>query len=123
MNVNGSAKLVEKPLVLIIEDADTMLLPRETDNIAEVSTLLNLTDGLIGQSLDIRVVLTTNAGVFKLDKALTRPGRLCRAIEFPLLDLNHARKIAKRIGKTLKETDEHGKCRSNFSLAEIYCEK
>lgn len=116
-------KAGRKPLVLIAEDADTMLLPRETDNIAEVSTLLNLTDGLIGQSLDIRVVLTTNAGVFKLDKALTRPGRLCRAIEFPLLRLNHARKIAKRIGKTLKETDEHNKCRSNVSLAEIYCEK
>lgn len=108
-------KAGEKPYVLIIEDADTILIPRESDNIAEVSTLLNLTDGIIGQSLDIRVVLTTNTGhKFKPDPALTRPGRLCREIEFPWLVREQALKIAEKLGKSLPTE------RGSFSIAEIY---
>jgi|HubBroStandDraft_6_1064221.scaffolds.fasta_scaffold296553_2 hypothetical protein len=79
-----------RPIVLIVEDADDCLVPRGTDNMSQIAALLNLSDGLVGSAFDIRVLATTNAKVTEVDSAILRPGRLCRRIEVPPLQPDHA---------------------------------
>ena len=69
------------PIVLLIEDAEEVLLPRAADNSAGVAKLLNLADGMLGTALDIRILATTNANALSIDDALKRAGRLCRMQE------------------------------------------
>lgn len=64
------------PIILVLEDAEQALAPRMGDNIAHVSSLLNFSDGLYGELLDIRVIATTNTPKAKFDEALLRDGRL-----------------------------------------------
>lgn len=104
------------PLVLIIEDADHHLLPRAVDNGDGVSSLLSIGDGILGAALDLRVICTTNTKIEKLDQALTRPMRLCRAVKFEALRGPQAREVFKRLtGKDSNWPDGVA-----FTLAEIY---
>lgn len=64
------------PLVLILEDADEVLAPRSNGNLGGISGVLNIGDGIVGSTLDIRIVATTNATQTELDAAVKRPGRL-----------------------------------------------
>ena len=68
------------PIVFIIEDGDRILAPRGSDNMHVLSGLLNLSDGLLGSLMDVRIVATTNAPHSEIEEALLRPGRLCRRI-------------------------------------------
>lgn len=75
----------DKSKVLIIEDADDCLVERATDNLGIISTLLNMTSGLLGDSLNLRVIATTNMKKADIDPALTRSGRLFDLMEFEAL--------------------------------------
>lgn len=78
------------PTVLIIEDGDECLVPRDGANLPAIASLLNLSEGLIGRRLDIRVLATSNADKTKIDPALSRPGRLCREVDFQPLTREQA---------------------------------
>lgn len=84
-------------VVFVIEDADQCLIPREVDNIASISTLLNFCDGIMGALFDFRVIATTNAPNIDIDKALLRPGRLLKQVEFDKLSITHATSILNRL--------------------------
>ena len=62
--------------ILVIEDADAALLQRGKSNKTNISILLNLTSGVIGELLDVRVVATSNVDYVEIDDALKRPGRM-----------------------------------------------
>ena len=66
----GKAKLA------IVEDAENLLLPRNERSRAQVSNLLNIADGFLGEHLKLHVVATTNTPMRRLDEAVLRPGRL-----------------------------------------------
>lgn len=66
----------EKRTVLVAEDADAILVTREVGSSIALSTLLNLTSGVLGELLDVRIIATTNAERFEVDVALRRPGRM-----------------------------------------------
>ena len=68
------------PLVLILEDADRVLVPRDNKqgSMNAISQVLNLGDGILGSVLDIRIGASTNANKVEMDPATRRPGRLCR---------------------------------------------
>lgn len=66
------------PTVFVIEDADKALMKRDDSNSGTVSELLNLSDGILGSLLDIRIVCTTNLGDDEMDAAVVREGRLSR---------------------------------------------
>jgi SpoVK/Ycf46/Vps4 family AAA+-type ATPase len=85
------------PLVLIIEDADSVLAPRAGDNMHSISSLLNLSDGILGVLMDIRIVATTNAQVDELDEAIKRPGRLSRCVVVDALPYATANSVYHRI--------------------------
>ncbi len=59
-----------------MEDAETILFQRRSDNNESVSALLNIADGLMGQMLRIHVLCTLNHGMDQIDPAILRPGRL-----------------------------------------------
>lgn len=88
----------DKSIVLIIEDADDSLIERATDNLGVISTLLNMTSGLLGDSLNLRVIATTNMRKSDIDPALTRSGRLFDLMEFEALDSDQAKELYKSLG-------------------------
>jgi len=100
--------------VVVLEDAEDLLMQRGTDNQAKVSNLLNAADGLLGEFLRLSLILTINCKIDKLDPAITRPGRLIAYREFRRLGAAEARRLAK--AKALQLPDQ-----ANYSLAEIYC--
>jgi len=67
--------------LVVIEDADEIAEKHGTRG-SNLSRLLNATDGLVGASSNVLVLLSTNAPPASLDKALLRPGRCLASIEF-----------------------------------------
>jgi hypothetical protein len=110
----GASHLHDAPLTLVVEDGDYCLVPRGQDNISAISTLLNITDGIIGQMLDIRVIITTNVKIDEVDEAVMRPGRLLKQITFNALTPEHANEVYERI------TGDKGTFTESKTLAEIY---
>lgn len=65
--------LNNKNVILIIEDAEKVVITRENaSDDSVVSTLLQLTDGLFSDFLNIRIICTFNTTIDRLDKALDR---------------------------------------------------
>lgn len=104
-----------KNIILILEDAEKALLSRElSQDSSIVSTILNLTDGFIGQAINISVVATFNTEKDKIDEALLRKGRLRMSHEFKKLPVANCKKIAASLGIDSTQVTE------DMSLAEIY---
>ncbi len=103
-----------KNSILLIEDAEPLLLSRESTRNMGITNLLNLTDGILNDILSIQIIATFNTNLNDLDKALVRPERLIARKEFGKLNVENAKKLAEIIGldKELITKD--------MSLAEIY---
>lgn len=104
-----------KPIVLILEDADSCLLPREEGNMSFIATLLNSADGIIGSCIDSRIIATTNAQFNKIDAAIVRPGRLLRHVSIGKLSKERATEGLQRLSGDDKLIAE-----GEMSLAEVY---
>ncbi len=104
-----------KDSILILEDCEDLLTPREQSNFNNPSlvNLLNLGDGLLADALSIKIICTFNSGLKQIDKAILRKGRLIARYEFNELDLIKAQNIANSIGLTEVLTKP-------TTLAEIY---
>jgi hypothetical protein len=101
--------------IVILEDAESLLAPRSESIRAQVSDLLNVADGFLGDHLQLHIIATTNVPIRELDPAVTRPGRLLGAREFPRLSRDAALRLAEVKGiHVLPEQQD-------YSLAEIYC--
>lgn len=107
----------DKPIILVIEDADKALVPREKGSLAAISSLLNVTDGIIGHSLNIRVLCTTNAKLDDIDPALRRASRLSRHLSVGLLSPAKASEVFSRITE-----GESFEFKEDTSLAAVYQE-
>lgn len=88
--------------VLIIEDAEECLKTRGTGSTGMVSTVLNITDGLLGDILKISVVATYNADDKLIDPALFRKGRLKYKYYFDKLSVEEAQELADKQDIKLK---------------------
>lgn len=85
--------------VLLIEDAEPLLAKRQEGvRIQGVTNLLNMTDGLLNDMLNLQIICTFNVGLRKLDSALLRPGRLIARKEFKALSELDANLLAQRLG-------------------------
>jgi hypothetical protein len=106
-------RLSDGPIVLLVEDADSIIATRMADNMESVSSLLNFGSGLLGTLLDVRIIATTNAENPDIDKAVLRPGRLCRHISIGKLSPEYANKLLDKwkVEKTVSKP---------LTLAEIY---
>lgn len=73
--------------IVILEDCERMLVSRNEHN-PMMSTLLNLTDGILGDSFGVKFICTFNTPLNKIDTALLRKGRLSLKYEFKKLSLS-----------------------------------
>jgi SpoVK/Ycf46/Vps4 family AAA+-type ATPase len=115
-----STLLQKKNSVLILEDAEKTIVKRMGDSYdsSAVTSLLNLSDGILGDILKCPLILTYNCPKQDIDEALRRKGRLQVDYEFGPLDIDDAKKLAKNLGFSKKEIDEH--ITKEMVIAEIY---
>ena len=86
--------------VIIIEDCEKLIQARSSrGGESELNTLLNITDGLLGDSLDLKFICTFNSPLSTIDSALLRKGRLKVIYEFKELEKSRVKEIADMIGK------------------------
>jgi hypothetical protein len=101
--------------VLIIEDAEPALGKRGTNGrTGAVSNILNLTDGLLSDCLNISIVATINTNDKDIDEALLRKGRLLKSYNFERLNTEKSKNLLKKLGREDIEVKEP------MTLAEIY---
>ena len=88
-----------KNSILLIEDAERVIGDRASGNSssAGVSNILNLTDGILGDCLNIQVIATFNMKREKIDQALLRKGRLICEWDFKALNVEDSNKLLSKI--------------------------
>jgi len=102
-----------KNAILLLEDAENVLATSINDRTQAVSNILNMTDGLLNDFMDIQIIATFNTNAKLIDPALKRAGRLQVTHKFTKLNKTDANKLAKEIG--VDATFD-----SPATLAEIY---
>ncbi|MFN4233879.1 MAG: AAA family ATPase [Bacteroidia bacterium] len=106
--------LIEHPeSVLIIEDAENVIQERSQIRTDVVSNLLNMSDGLLSDCLNIQIICTFNLDIKNVDKAFLRKGRLIAQYEFTALTKEKAQKLIDHLGYQYK-------VEKPMTLAEIY---
>lgn len=98
--------------ILIVEDAENVLIKRQGQHNQAISNILNLSDGLIGDCLSIQIVATFNTNLSNIDEALMRKGRLIAKYEFKQLTSDRVKRLARKLG--VKFDKDSG------TIAEIY---
>jgi ATPase family associated with various cellular activities (AAA) len=105
--------LQNKNAVLIIEDAEKVVVPRDHSSEASVvSTILQLTDGLFSDFLNIKIICTFNTDIERIDKALLRKGRMVAKYNFSALSSEKTAALAKKLG--------HENVEGSLTLADIF---
>jgi hypothetical protein len=105
--------LQNKNAVLIIEDAEKVVVPRDHSSEASVvSTILQLTDGLFSDFLNIKIICTFNTDIERIDKALLRKGRMIAKYNFSALSPDKTAALAKKLG--------HEDVEGSLTLADIF---
>lgn len=105
----------EKDSLLIIEDAEKILVNREdqSDN-STISILLNLCDGIMADILNFKIIATFNTDESRIDDALKRKGRMFMKYKFDKLENSKASKLYEKVHGIPLDTDD------DLTLAEIY---
>lgn len=98
--------LKKKNCVLVIEDAEELITSRDSEQNSGLSFLLNITDGLLGESLGIQIIATFNTDVRNIDKALLRKGRLTTIYEFKKLSVERTNALLCKLGKDIEVYEE-----------------
>ncbi len=99
MNPEFIDLLIDNPnAVLVIEDAENIIMDRKLNNNAGVSNLLNISDGLLSDCLNVQIICTFNNALSMVDSALMRKGRLIAKYEFSKLDTGKAQTLSDHLG-------------------------
>lgn len=101
--------------VVIIEDAESVLVSRQQARDSAVSMLLSLTDGILGDGLQFKIIATFNTQLPNIDQALLRKGRLKLQYEFKPLPAEQANRLMDH----LKQDPKHH-TQVPMTLADIF---
>ena len=100
--------------IVVLEDCEKILSNREEGN-PFMGTLLNLTDGIIGETVKAKFICSFNCPEHKIDQALLRKGRLSLKYTFNELSLEKTKALMPEATKPLtlaeiyhKDTDNGG---------------
>jgi ATP-dependent 26S proteasome regulatory subunit len=105
--------LQNKNAILIIEDAEKVVVSRgNSSDDSVVSTILQLTDGLFSDFLNIKIICTFNTNIDHIDKALLRKGRMIAKYNFMPLSAEKASALAQKLG--------HDNVSGSLTLADIF---
>lgn len=101
--------------VLIVEDAEKLIESRNNKSLSftNISSILNLSDGLLSDCLKMKIICTFNAPLEDIDKALLRKGRLKIKYKFDKLSKNKVKNLSDKLGKNIKKPED-------MTLAEIF---
>jgi len=99
--------------ILVIEDAEELIVSRDHQRNSNLSMILNMTDSILGESLGIQIIATFNTDLKNIAPALKRKGRLKSSYEFKALSPDKANGLLKKEG--IEEITF-----SPLTLAEIY---
>jgi hypothetical protein len=111
---NLMSVLIDNPnSIFIIEDAENIVVDREKDGRSPVAALLNISDGLLSDCLNIQVICSFNTDISKVDNALIRKGRLIARYEFKELETTKAQLLSNKLCF-------HTKVYKPMTLTEIY---
>ncbi|MCC5944229.1 MAG: AAA family ATPase [Bernardetiaceae bacterium] len=104
--------------VLIIEESEDSVQARDKFNAdkSAIANLLNVSDGLLSDVLNLKIICTFNTDIRNLDQALLREGRLLAIHKFDKLSVENANEIAK-VNKLKKKFEKP------VSLAQIFNKK
>jgi len=104
-----------KGLLMIIEDAEKVLLKREDNPYGSsgVSNILNSTDGILNDFLNVQVLATFNCDIKMIDEAILRKKRAISVREFGKLTVEDSQKLIDSLGLDYKAED-------SMCLADIY---
>lgn len=103
-------------MFLILEDADTLLLPRKEGNNL-MARFLNMGDGLMGFTNKKMIFSTNLPNISSIDSALTRPGRCFDILHFRNLTHDEAKVMCAKIGT------EPPNVSNNQSVSELFASK
>lgn len=99
MNPDFIELLIDNPnSVLIIEDAENIIMDRRHNSSSSVSNLLNISDGLMADFLNVQLICTFNNALTTVDNALLRKGRLIARYEFGKLGIEKAKQLSAHLG-------------------------
>ncbi|MEP7256136.1 MAG: AAA family ATPase [Ferruginibacter sp.] len=99
MNPEFVELLIDNPnSVLIIEDAENIIMDRRHSNGSSVSNLLNISDGLLADFLNVQLICTFNNSLTLVDSALMRKGRLIAKYEFGKLSVEKSQALSDHFG-------------------------
>jgi hypothetical protein len=101
-----------KDMFMILEDSDTLLLPREDGN-DMMARFLNLGDGLMSFQGKKMIFSTNLPSSRDIDEALVRPGRCFDVVEFGPLNREQSAAVATKAGVALPEGD-------SLTISEIF---
>lgn len=103
-----------KGSVLVLEDSENYLRDRDVGGINNVvSSILNLSDGILSDVLGIQIICTFNTDLKNIDKALLRKGRLIAEYNFDKLDSTKTKSLLKTINVELENNEA-------MTLADIF---
>jgi hypothetical protein len=71
---------------------------RKHNSTSSVSNLLNISDGLLSDFLNVQLVCTFNSSLSVVDNALMRKGRLIARYEFGKLGIAKAKRLSEHFG-------------------------
>lgn len=100
--------------VLVIEDAEQVLISRDDieSHKAAVSNILNMTDGILADALNLLIIGTFNTDMENIDEALLRKGRLKLQYKFDNLTTDKTNYLTNKLyGKTVDKS---------MTLADVY---
>jgi hypothetical protein len=102
-----------KDAILVLEDCEVLLADRTKSKGYDISTILNLTDGIMGDMMNTKIIATINT-TDSIDSALLRKGRLIKKVEFKPLERRQAENLANSLGFT------NHSFTTNVMLSDVY---
>ena len=117
---NSLSMLLHKPnSVLILEDAEKAILKRDDGGSSSaVSSLLNMSDGIMSDIMKTAIIVTYNCSRHDIDEALRRKGRMQMDYEFGLLNKEDSIALANSLN--YPESFIEDEIKDSMSLADIY---
>lgn len=117
VNINSEAFISfivddAKESIIILEDCEKLLTDRKLSYNQNLGTLLNISDGILGDSLKLKFICTFNSDLRNIDSAILRKGRLKGKYEFKKLSIEKTNNLCEKIGVQ--------KMNCEASLADIY---
>ncbi len=99
MNPDFIDLLINNPdTVVIVEDAENIIMDRKYNSSSSVSNLLNISDGLMADFLNVQLICTFNNSLTLVDSALMRKGRLIAKYEFGKLSVEKSQRLSNHLG-------------------------